>query len=674
MPSILRSSAIRLFLVLGVVFVCFLGLKMTAEYHYLGVMQAEMRLDEARVLRNFFLAYRQAYQEAFLSGEAELNEHTAPLLPAAMARRISQDFIRRTGRTIRVATVSDRPRNPDNMAKGPELAAIRYFQANPNATEYEEVVVVDGEERYFYASPLRVTRICLSCHGDPGEILPSVASRYTKALGYRPGDLRGILAIHMGPQRHHYQLLKVFQARSLASTLLLGIASLLAAWYLLHRLRRSEAQYTRNLESEVARRVRELLAKERQIQSLLTQDQLTGLPNRLSLLRDLANHPHGSLMIVDIHDFGSINDFYGIEVGDAVLQEFGRRVRHWCRTLDVDIYRSHADQLALVPREDWRIEEFERLCRELVREVCTRPFVVDEHEIYLQITCGLAYHRKNPLIEADIALEEAKRKRLYFHAIQETWEIQQNLAEKHSWIHRVQTGLDQERIVPFFQPIVSAADGRIAKYECLVRLIESGGKVISPAAFLDIARQGRLYPQITRAVVAHAAEVFSAQDLDMDFSINLLSEDIMDLATLQLIRERLVHSPLSRRVIFEILETEGLQHFEQMAAFIQEVKQHGCRIAIDDFGTGYSNFERLLNLQVDYLKIDGSIIRKIATDDVSATIARTIVVVARELGVQTVAEFVHDQATADLARDMGIDYLQGYYYGPPQPHPAGPPE
>lgn len=418
--------------------------------------------------------------------------------------------------------------------------------------------------------------------------------------------------------------------------------------------------------------VTELIEKRQQLQRLLTTDTLTGLPNRYQLLQDIGRLGKASLLMVDIYNFGEINDFYGIETGDLVIGELARLVARLCRGDDMTLYRLHGDQLAILYQGGWGVDGLERFSHELLEEVARQPFRVNGNEILVQVTCGISFQQENPLIEADLALKQAKRSGRLVQVIVESDDIRQVLRKNHDWLRRLRKALDEDRIVPFYQPIIDAATGRIAKYECLVRLIDEDGTVVPPMDFLPVARKARIYPRITRAVIDHAVQVFT--DRSCDFSINLVSEDLMDLGLVEYVHEKLLRTPLAGRVIFEILETEGMENFSRIQEFIREVKRYGCHIAIDDFGAGYSNFERLLTLQADYLKIDGSIIRMITSDEVSATIARTIVTVAGKIGIRTVAEYVHDRQTAELAREIGIDYLQGFHLGEPRPRDMMPEE
>jgi len=128
-----------------------------------------------------------------------------------------------------------------------------------------------------------------------------------------------------------------------------------------------------------------------------------------------------------------------------------------------------------------------------------------------------------------------------------------------------------------------------------------------------------------------------------------------------------LYPSMSNRIIFEILENEAVDDYQQLSRFIKEMKSYGCKIAIDDFGSGYSNFAHILNLDIDILKLDGSLIRNLNVNDHTAMIVETIVAFAKQAGIATVAEFVCDIAIYNAVKQLGIDYAQGYYTGKPEP-------
>jgi EAL domain-containing protein (putative c-di-GMP-specific phosphodiesterase class I) len=155
----------------------------------------------------------------------------------------------------------------------------------------------------------------------------------------------------------------------------------------------------------------------------------------------------------------------------------------------------------------------------------------------------------------------------------------------------------------------------------------------------------------------------------MEFSINLSIEDIMNGQIFNYIIEKLKHSQASKRVTFEILESEAIQDFKKVERFIGEVRRYGAKIAIDDFGSGYSNFSYLTKMNPDYIKIDGEIIKDIDVDKTAFLVVETIVAFAKKLGIQTVAEYVHSSMVMDRVKELEIDFSQGFYIDEPSANP-----
>ncbi len=413
--------------------------------------------------------------------------------------------------------------------------------------------------------------------------------------------------------------------------------------------------------------VTELVEKREQLKQALTIDSLTGLPNRAQLLYHLNSMERPTLILLDIHNFSSLNDFYGIEEGDTLIRVFAERVDAFCRNKPFTVYRYHGDCLALLHSDSGTRPFIDFFCHDLIDELTVKPYLLDRHEIPLNITVGVSFALDHPEVEADIALKQAQERKKELYILEESKNLKRELASNLACASRLRTALHENRIVVYCQPIVRARDGQVDKYECLVRIRNPDGTIVGPANFLEIAKKSRIYTKITRSVIQLSCAMF--QGLDYDFSINLSTEDILDPAVSECLKNTLLKYDLQDKAILEIIETEGFENYEQVAVFIEEMKVLGCRIAIDDFGTGHSNYERLMKLQVDYLKIDGSIIRRITNDQIHRAITKTIVEVAQQIGVKTVAEFVADEEIAAAARELGVDYLQGYYFGAPQRRP-----
>ena len=221
-----------------------------------------------------------------------------------------------------------------------------------------------------------------------------------------------------------------------------------------------------------------------------------------------------------------------------------------------------------------------------------------------------------------------------------------------------------DRITIFYQSIIDNNDPTHKKYEVLIRLVDKEGNILTPHFFLEIAKKAKLYKQLTKIVLNKAFEAF--KDNDYDFSINITIDDILDKDINKYIIETLEKYNISNRVIFEIVESESIDNFDIVEKFITMVKEYGCRISIDDFGTGYSNFEHLMRLQADYIKIDGSIIKEITTNKRSELITSIIIAFAKEMNIETIGEYVETKEINDKLIELGVNKSQGYYFDKPQ--------
>jgi EAL domain-containing protein (putative c-di-GMP-specific phosphodiesterase class I) len=240
----------------------------------------------------------------------------------------------------------------------------------------------------------------------------------------------------------------------------------------------------------------------------------------------------------------------------------------------------------------------------------------------------------------------------------------EDYAHNIEWIKRIKEAIQEDRVVCYYQPIFTNKNKKPTKYESLVRIIDRDGQAISPFFFLDIARKAKLYPQITQIIINKALDTFKERT-DIEFSINLTIDDILSEKTVNHIYQRLESYPNPSRVIFEITESEEVTDYQVINKFIKRVKEYNVKIAIDDFGSGYANFEHILNIDADYIKIDGTLIKNINTNENSYIITEAIINFSKKLGRKTIAEFIHNQDVYNIVKELGADYYQGFYLGVP---------
>jgi diguanylate cyclase (GGDEF)-like protein len=403
------------------------------------------------------------------------------------------------------------------------------------------------------------------------------------------------------------------------------------------------------------------------IEELYNIDHLTKLPNRSKLIKDLETYDELALAILDIDSFKVINDFYGHVIGDFLIQKVAQRIKNYIYHENLILYRLPSDSFAIVNKQHIAKEYFEIIIISLIQIISKAPFVYpgpnEDIEIFANITGGIVFEKESAMAHADLALREAKSSHQDYIVYHDG--MRQEIAYKNNleWVQKIKIAIAQDKIIPYFQPIINNHNKKIEKYECLVRLIDEQEEVISPFLFLEIAKQSRLYESITKVMIKKSFQAFSTNNYE--FSINLSIEDITDYNLFGYIKSMLSIYPLAERVCFEILETEKIENYQVIANFVSEVRELGCKVSIDDFGSGYSNFSHLLNLKFDYLKIDASLIKDIHIDKHKQIIVKTIVTFAKELGIKTIGEFVESKEIYDFITQMGIDYSQGYYFSAP---------
>ena len=402
-------------------------------------------------------------------------------------------------------------------------------------------------------------------------------------------------------------------------------------------------------------------------------DQLTHLPNRVLLLRHISEANSPALILINIDDFKEINATYGYRAGDKVLQCAADKLNQILPDSATGVYRLNADEFAVLIQkgEDTRFRKsLTNIANLINRFLRHEKCIFQKVEIRFRASMGIAIADEvgtDKLFAcADIALKTAKSTNTSFLFYRQALDTQKRYEENIKWANVLTDALDNGRVVPFYQRIIDNDTGEIVKYEVLVRLINAEGEVITPHFFLDIAKKSRLHTRITKIILIRASEFLLANPTGV--SINLSFEDILDQSVKDYIDRIYAKNPtIFSRLCFELTESEGIQNFDIVSRFIKEMKQRGCQVAIDDFGTGYSNFDYLIRLDVDVLKIDGSLIRNIQQERNSRLIVENIVDFTRKMGIKTVAEFVESEALLTEVKRLKIDYSQGYYIGKPKP-------
>lgn len=427
------------------------------------------------------------------------------------------------------------------------------------------------------------------------------------------------------------------------------------------------------------------------LQHHASHDDLTGLTNRREFQHRLTTlvstvqtdpGPH-ALIYVDLDQFKLVNDTCGHPAGDELLRQLGARLKQAANQRDV-IARLGGDEFGLLLHNQ-SIEEAIQVAESLCATVADFRFVWGARSFEVTASVGLCsidrdtVSAEEALSAADAACYVAKdqgrnRVQLYFGGAACTGKRQEM-----DWVHRLKKALDESRFQMWQQQIHGLEGGggtRSGHLEVLLRLIDEDGSIIAPGHFFPAAERYGLMPAIDRWVIQHlllsdqSGHLLTemAQTPATHCAINLSGASLNDDKFLGFLENTLRHTAIPGKALcFEITETVAVNNFGRIREVMKTLKQFGCQFALDDFGSGMSSFSYLKNLPVDFLKIDGSLVRNIVEDPADFAMVEAINRIGGALGLKTVAEFVETEACLQRLGDIGIDYAQGYFIHRPVP-------
>lgn len=408
--------------------------------------------------------------------------------------------------------------------------------------------------------------------------------------------------------------------------------------------------------------ITDLVLKTEELKRNLRLDSLTNIGNRYKLIEDVSKSVNPCISILDIVSFSDVNDFFGYKTGDNVLKIVARKIEELLIDKEnYKVYRDHSDTFCIVAQNEDR-DKFIKNIDEISKTIGKVPIVIKSRELYVQLSYVFSFESKENLLETANIIKRYSQANKNIIIYDKALELEKDYEKNIFWTLKIKKALDEDKIVPYFQPIYNLKTSKIEKYEALVRLID-GNNVISPYYFLDISKKSKQYLQLTKTMIQKTFDYF--KDKDFEFSINLTFEDIKSEYISFFIIELLKEYKIGHRVVFEIVESEEIDNFRKVNEFFVTIREYGCKIAIDDFGSGYSNFEYLAKLNVDYIKIDGSLIKDILINKSSQNIVSMLVNFAKGQKVKTIAEFVSNKDILNKVRELGIDYVQGYYIKEP---------
>ena len=534
--------------------------------------------------------------------------------------------------------------------------------------EQQFMIQKNGSIRYLY--PMKASSECLSCH-----------------INAKIGDVNGVLDISYPPSE-----IKISLDSMIIYFIIFFVIAIVFIFYIFYftvnlkmvkplvvlKNKITHVSNSKEFHKEVLVKtnIKEIKSLQISFNKLLNKintyydkllqniyfNNLTSLPNYVKLEQDLEQKELNSLIIINIDDFRTINQFYGKKVGDKIIQLMAEVLSK--KTKDIGtLYKLHSDEFAILLHKNIDVA----FCERLVKDINKYDFIYENSTIHVTVSLGITYDEKKSIIEkTSNAVRKAINDSISVNVFENSImvENEQENASHIEWTKNIEVALKEHKIIAFFQPIKEVATNTITKYETLARL-EKDGVIYTPDKFIDVSKRSKQYHAFTRAMIHNSFQYFQDKK-DISFSINFSIEDIQNSKCVTLLFEYLDKYKIGDRFVLELLETEEFDDFNIVNSFIKKLKRYNVKIAIDDFGSGYSNFTYIANLDIDFLKLDSSLIENIHTNTNSFKVVKNINTFAHDMGLKTIAEKVHCEEIEILLRELGVDYLQGYHIGKPK--------
>ncbi len=436
-----------------------------------------------------------------------------------------------------------------------------------------------------------------------------------------------------------------------AITIIMTLLFFLMVFFVI-RANRKNNELIHSLHNKVIKETEKNLA-------LVYNDALTKCYKKEKFLLDKKRYKKSTLVMLNIKNFSQVNTTYGFSIGDEVLQQTAKKLR---TILDQVPYRIDSDEFVFVS------DDVERDILRVQAHFRESSLHLTHDDINLRISfCFAVVNGKESdlLRKLTIALKQAKQEPFKSYVYYKEEGVNNDFIKFNSYLYEAIFSQQDARIIPYFQGIRNNKTGKILKYESLARL-EVGQELYSPYFFIDIAKNSGFLFEITKIMIDKSFAFISQQDPEINISINITEDDLLSKKLKSYLIEKLeFHGLQAKRITLEILEGISAKGAHNSIMQLKELKEFGFSLAIDDFGVEYSNFERINELEVDFIKIDGKYIKELVSNPKSYKITKAIADFAHSMDIEVIAEFVENEKIQKIVEEIGIDYSQGYCFSKP---------
>ncbi|MDR0946535.1 MAG: EAL domain-containing protein [Ruminococcus sp.] len=409
--------------------------------------------------------------------------------------------------------------------------------------------------------------------------------------------------------------------------------------------------------------------EERRAETLLYRDAATGRPNLKRLMKDCDETDINKACLVTVEKGNMASAHFGEEVFARIIQ---RNIIKFEKYLDIHfaelsavIYAFDETSFIITAKKSAKAMDFLCAMQELfikfgtiniinLSYTCIHRFISIKNEgSNLIESLKICYNRNANNPDRFIVYESDEK---YEDTMDDAFKKTKLLTE----------AIENDSIVPYFQPIYDNDTERIEKFEALIRIKGADGRLYFPGQFLESAKEYRLYLQISSIMINKVFDLF--ENRKESVSINLSAYDINSSSVRNMIYRRLERIGDCSHFIFEVLESEEFRDFEVLTKFIEKVRRYGVKIAIDDFGAGFSNLLEIAKISPNFIKIDGQIVREVVESEMHRKIMDAIIELAKSFEIEVIAEFIENAALQNYSQSKGVRYSQGYFFSPPIPY------
>lgn len=385
---------------------------------------------------------------------------------------------------------------------------------------------------------------------------------------------------------------------------------------------------------------------------------LTKLPNSSSFKESTLENEN-FFILAELQNFDHLTQYFGEKISDEIVLFVSKQLSSKLQEGD-QLFHIDKTKFAFNMRSQ---DDDKTFFYNFLKNISENELYFEKIDMDIQMIFGITYESVNTIVTAQIALEEAKRKKSLYAIYNKKSDLNKIVSNEIFWSRALKYIIANNGLKPAFQPIINNTTLEIDKYEVLMR-VEYDNKIYYPDTFLGLAKRLNMYKNLTILLIENVFDKFKNEQYR--FSINLSTEDLMSFTIQELLLRKIKNFHTPENITIEIIESEGIDNFNEVNKFLSKIKLYGCEIAIDDFGSGYSNFEYILKLDADYIKIDGTLVKNIDESLDNKDIVTSIATFAKLKNIKTIAEYVSSKEKYDILKEIGIDYSQGFYFGKPE--------